>query len=139
MVKNLFMLTDGELGKKLRILLEVKGINRGELAKKLNKIPTEERTKNEITESILQSYEAGRRNFSAVFLINLCKVLKVDIRYFSEDLGFLLENEDKIKNIFDIKRNSVINVKLNRLIKILDKITDESVAKKLICKLDDLK
>lgn len=120
-------LTDGELGLKLKLLIEVKKINRKELANKMNAILSNE-NKKPITEDIIRAYELGRRNFSFIFVAKLCEVLKVDIRYFTEDLSKLMESKDNLSNIFDSRKNASLHGKFNNLVKILDKISEREVA-----------
>ena len=129
------ILNDGELGLKLKLLIEVKKIDRKELVKKMNAVFSNEKRKplNEIT---LRAYETGRRSFSFIFVVKLCEVLNVDIRYFTEDLSKLVENKDSLNEIFDIRKTASLYSKLNNLIKILDKISEKDITDQLIKFLD---
>lgn len=135
----ILMLTNGDLGIKLKFLLEEKKIDRKDLADKLNKIPSNERTKKPLTEKTIQSYEAGRRDFSFIFITNLCNVLRVDIRYFSENLSNLLEKDSCGVNAFDLRKISALNIKLNSLLKVLKTISNPNVAEAIIGIVDDVK
>jgi transcriptional regulator with XRE-family HTH domain len=133
------VITDADLGLKLRLLLEVKKVSRKELVDKLNKIlPSSKRTI-PFTEKTIWSFETGKRNFSVVFLLSVCEVLKTDIRFFTTDISKLLENREKIDNIFDSRHTAVLYSKFNNLIKILDVISDPEISKNLVGLLEHLK
>ncbi len=127
----MIFLSDGELGIKLKLLIEIKKLDRKELANKMNKLLSSE-NKKPITETTIRAYELGRRSFSFIFVAKLCEVLNIDMRYFTEDLSKLVENKDSLNDIFDIRKTASLYSKLNNLIKILDKISEKKVSDQFI-------
>lgn len=133
------MITDADLGLKLRLLLEIKQMSRKELTEKLNKVLASSRKSIPFTEKTIWSFETGRRNFTVTFLLSLCDILKTDIRFFTTDMGKLLENKDKFNNIFDSRNTAILYSKFNNLLKILDIMAEPEVSKNLVELLKQMK
>jgi transcriptional regulator with XRE-family HTH domain len=132
---NLLMLTKRELGLKLKLLLEAKGVSRAELAGKLNKILMEERVVSRFSEQIIQSYEAGRREFSFIFVKHLCEVLNTDIRFFGKSLNEITDmiSEDKSDlSAFDLKNIAVVSARMRKLTKVIEAVSNPGVADAII-------
>ena len=90
---NMALLTNEDIGARLSILLRMKRMTRQELADKLNEIRNIQETAftyKQVTETTIKTFEDGRRIFSFVFVLQLCEIFNVDIRYFTDDIVELI-------------------------------------------------
>lgn len=130
------MITNGELGVKLKLIREYKNISRKDFADKLNaKLKLRPTDVSYLDENKIQRIEKGKKNISATFLDACSKVLDVNVRLFFEDINEII-SKDSSDILFNSKTELIMRMKLNKLVKIMDKITDDKVYNKFLSLLE---